>query len=307
MSIKMNRLTILPPSAKIEIMLEQGIHIDEMPALNAPLLIAGFEGWGNALNVSGGMVTLLIRKLNARCFARVNPDLFYRYDKSRPFANIEEGILKEISPPGGSFHAAEAVSAGRDVIILKSEEPHLRWGQFVDNLFSLCHDLGVEFIITVGSMYDNVLHSDRIFSGIASDADLLTKLKQKQVTPINYRGPGAIHSTIHAEAQKRNLRALSIWCHCPYYLEGTVHFGLLAHLGALLSFIGGFELDTREIEAEWKKLNLQIQGLIENNPELQTMINEIRKAKVRTSWAGVRGAVRKGEKVINLNDYINSR
>jgi len=177
----------------------------------------------------------------------------------------------------------------------------------VDNLLSLCHDLGVQFIITIGSMYDNVLHSDRIFSGIASDADLLTKLKQKQVTPINYQGPGAIHSTIHAEAQKRNLRALSIWCHCPYYLEGTVHFGLLAHLGALLSFIGGFELDTREIEAEWKKLNLQIQGLIENNPELQTMINEIRKAKVRTSWAGVRGAVRKGEKVINLNDYINSR
>ena len=34
---------------------EPGIEIKETLALKNPLLIAGFEGWGNALNVSGGM------------------------------------------------------------------------------------------------------------------------------------------------------------------------------------------------------------------------------------------------------------
>ncbi|MBW1780289.1 MAG: PAC2 family protein [Deltaproteobacteria bacterium] len=286
---------------------EQGIEIDERPVLKDPLLIAGFEGWGNALNVSHGMAAFLIRKLNAKCFARLNPDLFYRYDKSRPFVDIKDGILKEMSPPGGSFYVAGALSAGRDIIILKSDEPQLRWGRFVDNLFSLCHDLGVKTIVTLGSMYDNVLHSDRILSGIASDDELLSKLKEKQAIPINYQGPSAIHSTIHLEAKKRGFQSLSLWCHCPYYLEGAVHFGLLAHLGALLSFLGGFELDTEELETEWRKLNRQIQDLIEGNPELKTMINEIRKAKVRASWTGMKGATTKGNKIINLNDYINSR
>ena len=288
-------------------MLEQGIEIEEMPVLKNPLLIAGFEGWGNALNVSDATTAFLIRKLDAKCFARINSDFFYRYDKGRPFVDIKDGILKEITLPGGAFYVAEALSGGRDIIILKSEEPHLKWGHFVNTLFSLCDELGVKSIITIGSMYDNVLHSDRIVSGIASDEMLLSKLQQKRVIPINYQGPSAIHSTIHLEAKKRGFQGLSLWCHCPYYLEGAVHFGLLAHLGNLLSFLGGFELDTEEIEAEWRKLNRQIQDLIEKNPELKTMINEIRKAKARASWSGMKGAVKPGEKVINLSDYINSR
>jgi len=278
-----------------------------MPKLKNPLFIAGFEGWGNALNVSEGMASFLIRKLDAKCFATVNPDLFYRYDKSRPFVDIKEGILKEISPPGGGFYVAEARSCGRDIVLLKSEEPHLRWGYFMDILFSLCQDLCVESIFTIGSMYDNVLHSDRIVSGIASDETLFAHIRQKQVIPINYQGQSAIHSTIHVEAQKRGFQSLSLWCHCPYYLEGAVHFGLLAHLGNLLSFFGGFELDTQEMETEWKKLNRQIQELIDGNPELQTMVSEIRKAKARASWTGMTGTMTKSEKVIKLDDYINSR
>ena len=139
-----NHLTIYGMNAKLNIMWEQGIEIDEIPVLKDPMLIAGFEGWGNALNVSDAMAAFLIRKLDAKCFARVNPDLFYRYDKGRPFVDIKDGVLKEISTPGGAFYVARALSAGRDIIILKSDEPHLRWGHFVDNLFSICfHALNI--------------------------------------------------------------------------------------------------------------------------------------------------------------------
>ena len=100
---------------------------------------------------------------------------------------------------------------------------------------------------------------------------------------------------------------MSLWCHCPYYLEGAVHYGLQAHLAKLLSAIGGFECDTSELEAEWHHLNRQIQALIDENQELQNMIAEIRKAKVRSSWVDMKGTVKNGEKVINLTDYILRR
>jgi len=29
----------------------QGIHVTKLPELKAPLLIAGFDGWGNALGI----------------------------------------------------------------------------------------------------------------------------------------------------------------------------------------------------------------------------------------------------------------
>ena len=284
-------------------MKEQGIHIEELPRLKKPIFIAGFDGWGNALDVSKGMAAYLILKLKAQPFARINPDTFYRYDDSRPPVNIVAGNLKSFSPPGGSFFAARTGSGGNDLVILEADEPNLRWFHFVDELLSLCTKLGVKTIITLGSMYDNVLHTDRIISGIASIEDVFSKLKQKNVMPVSYQGPGAIHSIIQAEGEKRGFQCISLWCHCPYYIQSTTHFGFLSHLGALLSSIGQFELNTEELETKWKELDVQIEKLIANSPDLQAIINELRKAKMRGSWANMNKSI-KGRKVIDLKDFL---
>jgi len=174
-------------------MKEEGIHIETLPELQKPILIIGFGGWGNALNVATGMVAYLIRKCRAGSFAKLNPDLFYRYDQVRPIVNIEKGVLKDISIPGGFFYAAKPGSEGRDLVILKAEEPNLRWQYFAEEVFSVCERLGVEYVITLGSMIDNVLHSDRILSGFGSSEALLEKLRQKNVSPISYHGPSVKH------------------------------------------------------------------------------------------------------------------
>jgi proteasome assembly chaperone (PAC2) family protein len=300
----LNTLDIHVYECQIKDMTEKGIFIEKLPELKEPLLIAGFDGWGNALDVSRAMAAYMVRKLNAEHFASINPDLFYHYDNNRPSVKIEDGTLKSISGPGGGFYSAHTGSHGKDLIILKAREPNLRWLHFAQELLSLCEKLNVKTIITLGSMYDNVLHSDRIISGIASNKDLFSMLRQKNVIPINYRGPSAIHSTLHSESTKRGFECISLWCHCPYYLEGTTHFGLLASLGGLLSFIGDFELDVEEIEESWKDLNRQIQGIIEKNPEFRDMINNLRKAKVRGSWAGMKESIKKGDKVIPLEDFL---
>jgi hypothetical protein len=167
--------------------------------------------------------------------------------------------------------------------------------------------LGVDTLITLGSMYDNVLHTDLIISGIASSEEILDRLKEKRVIPINYEGPSAIHSTLHAEARKRGLDCLSLWCHCPYYLQGETHFGLLAQLGSLLASLVGFGLDVGQLERSWHELIRQIQSLIEKNPELQGMLTELRKAKVRGSWEAAKEGMKKGEKVIQISDFLIPR
>jgi proteasome assembly chaperone (PAC2) family protein len=282
----------------------QGIDIKELPELKHALLIAGFDGWGNALDLSRAMVSYLVRKLEAKYFARIDPDLFYRYDENRPIANIKQGILKNVSLPNGSFYAARTGSGERDLVVLKASEPNLNWLNFTDALFSLCKKLDISTLITLGSMYDNVLHTDRIISGITSNEEVLSKLKQWHVIPIDYNGPSAIHSLIQSEGQKRGFQCISLWCHCPYYLQGATHFGLLSQLASLLSSVGEFKLDTDELETRWKELNKQIQELVEKNPEFQAMINELRRAKVRGSWASLKDSAKKGSNVISLKDFL---
>lgn len=281
-------------------MSKESIEIDHLPEMEEPLFIAGFDGWGNALDISRGTVDYLIRKLDGKSFARLNPDFFYRFDENRPLVDIEDGVLRKISPPGGFFFAVERGLAGRDIILLKATEPNLRWFQFADTILLLCQKTGVRTVITLGSMYDNVLHTDTIISAIASSEELLASLSKRKVSTINYKGPGAIHSTIHSEARKRGFECVSLWCHCPYYLQGTTHFGLLHHLANLLSSWGSFNLDTEELQTTWKDLSKQIQEIIDKNPEIQGMISDLRKAKVKGSW----DSSKKKDKIIHIEDFL---
>ncbi|GAF82625.1 unnamed protein product, partial [marine sediment metagenome] len=100
---------------------ENGIKIHELPDLKNPLLIAGFDGWGNALQISSGMAAYLIRTFKAQRFAELDPDVFFRYDEKRPVVHIEDGVFKNLSPPGGTFYAAQTGSDGRDLVILKTD------------------------------------------------------------------------------------------------------------------------------------------------------------------------------------------
>lgn len=284
-------------------MLQESIEIQDLPDLNDPLFIAGFEGWGNALDLSRGMIDYMIRKLDARPFAKLNPDPFYRFDENRPIVEIQDGELLRIVPPGGLFYAAKKGEIGRDIILLRATEPNLGWNRFTDAILSLCQRLGARTVVSLGSMFDNVLHTDTIVSAIASSDQLLGRLKEQKVVAVNYRGPSAIHSTILVEAKNRGFESFSLWCHCPYYLQGTTHFGLLSYLGSLLASCGGFSLDTEELDTTWKDLSKQIQGIIDRNPELQSMINDLRKAKVRGSWE----MAKKGDKVIHLEDFLKPK
>jgi len=283
------------------------IHIKELPDLKNPVLIAGFDGWGNALNVSNGMAAYLIRQLNARHFADLDPDSFYRYDEQRPIVNIEEGYLDTLTPPGGSFYAAATDGDQSDLVILKANEPNLQWFKFVDQLFSLCRKLGVNTIITLGSLYDNVLHTDRIISAVASTPESLSHLSRKRINPISYRGPSAIHSIIQSEGFKRGFECISLWTHCPYYLQGTTHFGVLSYLGRLLAEMANFQLDTLDLDTNWETLEEQVNKLIENNSELQSLISNLRKEKVKGSTASLRGTVKSDEKIINLQDFLDPK
>jgi len=278
----------------------ESVELDYLPKLDNPLFIAGFEGWGNALDISSGMAEYLITKLEAQLFGRINPDRFYRFDESRPVVDIEDGLLRKVRPPGGDFYATRPGFSERDVIIFKAVEPSVRWYHFVEDVLSVCHRTGVNNIISLGSMYDNVLHTETVVSALASSEETLKRLKTRKVLAINYKGPSAIHTILQNEAQKRGFECISLWCHCPYYLQGTKHFGLLSHLASLLSFWGGFRLDTSELETTWRELSKQIKEIIDKNPEVQGMINDLRKAKLKLSM----DAVKKTDKVIHLDDVL---
>ena len=268
---------------KTKFMHENSLQFDYLPELNDPLLVACFSGWGNVLDISWGMADFIIRKLDAKVFGHIKPDQFYSFDEKRPTVEIKEGIIQKVEYPGGLFYIANPNENSRDIIIFRAAEPSLKWLYFSDEVLSVCEKFGVKTIICIGSKFDNVLHTDTVISAVASDNSLLSTLDSKNVRYANYAGAGGIQSCISYEAQKRGFDFINLWCHCPQYLQGTTHFGMLCKLGNLLSEICGFKLETDELEITWQEVSRQIQDIIDKNPELKGMIDDLKKEYKKTT------------------------
>ena len=146
----------------------QTFRLETLPALTAPVFIIGFRGWGNALEVSAGTAAYLVETLQGVSIGHIDPDTCYRYDENRPVVNIEAGEMKSITPPGGSVFAIETNPGENDLVILIADEPSLNWYRFSFELVDLAHQLGAPGVITLGSMFDNVLHTDRLISAVTT-------------------------------------------------------------------------------------------------------------------------------------------
>ena len=277
----------------------------KMPEVSHPVLVMGFGGWANGGNVAIGMIDYLIKKLRAIRFAEIDPDNFYRFDDVRPTVRVKDGLLNAVIPVETGFFVAYKEAAGIDFILFKAHEPHCRWFAFGEAVLSLCQELGVELIIGLGGLQDSVVHTDAVISGFASSPQLLERLKENQITPAEYEGPGAIHSLIFQQAEAKGIEGISLWGHCPFYLQGT-HLRLLCRMAKVLANLAGFEVDTSELEKGWTQLARSIQRFIDGNPELQNAIKEIMKSKARPRGE-LPAPERTDDKVIYLDDFFKPK
>lgn len=277
----------------------------KIPEVSHPVLIIGFEGWANGGNVAVGMIDYFIKKFGATRFAEINPDNFYRFDEVRPTVRVKDGLLNAVIPVEAGFYAAYDEEAGIDLVLFKAHEPHFRWFSFGEAVLSLCEELGVKLIISLGGLQDSVVHTDAVISGFASSPRLLERLKENEVIPAEYEGPGAIHSMIFQQAEGRGIEGISLWGHCPFYLQGT-HLRLLCSMAEILADLVGFQVDTSELEKGWAALARSIQRFIDGNPELQNAIKDIMKSKTKPAGEP-HVPERTDDKVIYLDDFFKPK
>ena len=280
-----------------------GFEIREWPVLRKPAMVVGLGGWGNALNVAKGTSAYLVRRMKASLFGTLRMDDFFRFDESRPTVNIQNGLMGSVQFSRGGLFAAKLPEKERDLVLLVTEEPHLCWETFAEQLINVARIIDASEFISLGSLYDGVLHTDALVSGFAGSASHLEELAVLGIRPVTYQGPSAIHSILHLKACESGIKASSLWTHCPYYLEGTSHPGLIAATVDVVCRILGVAMDTQDLAQEWERLKKDIQVAIDGNPKLQKLMGELRRAKVRGAWANRSVPQRSGDKVIRLKDF----
>jgi predicted ATP-grasp superfamily ATP-dependent carboligase len=100
---------------------------------------------------------------------------------------------------------------------LLGTEPNLRWKAFSQLVLGLARDLGVELVVTFGSLLADVPHTRPApVTASATDPALVEELG---LEPSRYEGPTGIVGVLLDACRAEGMPSLSLWAAVPHYVS----------------------------------------------------------------------------------------
>jgi proteasome assembly chaperone (PAC2) family protein len=249
------------------------LRIAQAPSLTKPILIAAFRGWndgGQGASLAGGY---LARRWRAARFADIDPEGFFDFSAVRPQVSLVEGVTRQIDWPDNAFYHSPIPGLERDAVLLLGIEPSVRWRTFTGLVTGLAADLGVDLVITLGSLLADVPHTRPApVTGSASDPALVERLG---LQASRYEGPTGIVGVLHDACRVAGLPSASLWAAVPHYVSlapsPRAALALCDRLGGLI----GSEIDTAELEEASETYSQQVSEAVASDPETASYVEEL--------------------------------
>jgi predicted ATP-grasp superfamily ATP-dependent carboligase len=245
----------------------------QQPTLVRPVLIASFRGWNDGAQgatLAGGY---LAKKWEAERFADIDPEGFFDFQATRPHVSLVDEYTRRIQWPETAFYHARIEDIERDAVLLLGVEPSLRWRTFSGLITGLAKELGVEMVVSLGSLLADVPHSRPApVTGSASDHELVAKLG---LQTSRYEGPTGIVGVLHDACRRVGIPSVSLWAAVPHYVSLTpsprAALALCERLGELL----GTNVDTAELSQAVEGYVEQVSEAVAADAETAAYVEEL--------------------------------
>ncbi len=202
----------------------QDLTVYESPNLHAPALIAAFAGWGDAAGAATGAVKYLAEHLGATKLADLDPEPYYDFTQVRPQTRLDERGERYVTWPENEFFYWKGSEQARDLLFFTGVEPSLRWRSYTTTVLDLAAQHGVSQMIVLGALLDSVPHTrEPRISGAATSPELRQRLEALGAPVTRYQGPTGIAGVLLDACRRRGLPYVSLWGHCPHYLQAMVN------------------------------------------------------------------------------------
>jgi len=249
------------------------LRIAHRPTLRTPIMITAFRGWndgGQGASLAGGY---LAKTWNAARFAEIEPEGFFDFQATRPQVSFVEGTTRKIDWPDNAFYHATIPGLERDAVLLLGIEPNLRWRTFTRLVTGLATDLGVELVVTLGSLLADVPHTrPSPVTGGASDPELIEQLGLQRS---RYEGPTGIVGVLHDGCSQAGLRSVSLWAAVPHYVSLAPSPRAALALCERLSDILATDIDTEELNEAADRYSEQVSEAVASDDETAAYVAEL--------------------------------
>jgi predicted ATP-grasp superfamily ATP-dependent carboligase len=249
------------------------LKVDRRPTLERPVLVAAFRGWNDGGQGASLAAGYLAKLWKAERFAEIDPENFYDFQATRPHVKLEEGFTRRIDWPETVFYHARPEGLDRDAVLLLGIEPNLRWRTFASHVTDFARELGVELVVTLGALLDDVPHTrPASVTGSASDPDLIQQLG---LQASRYEGPTGIVGVVHDSCKRAGIASASLWAAVPHYVSLAPSPKAAAALCERLADLLGTEIDTSELDEAAAAYVTQVSEAIASDEETAAYVEEL--------------------------------
>lgn len=210
------------------------VKLLETPVLDAPVLIAAFDGW-----VDGGRAgTMAAEQLaeGGRRIAVFDSDALLDYRARRPALDIVDGRPIELE---WSELGLTATRIGeRDVLVLTGPEPDFRWHQLTGEVVELAQQLKISTWVSLGAIPATVAHTRPVpVLGTASMDGLLPP--DVTAGPAgNLRVPAALLSVLELAVSREGIPSIGFFAQVPHYASGAFPNAAIELIKRVGQFLG---------------------------------------------------------------------
>ena len=249
------------------------LRVERRPDLRRPALVCAFRGWNDGGQGASLAGSFLARAWRAERFAEIDPELFFDFQSTRPHISFAEGATRRIDWPENGFFAAALPDGPRDVVLLLGTEPNLRWRTFCGLVTDLAQDLGVELVVTLGSLLADVPHTRPApVTGNATDPDLIEQLS---LQASRYEGPTGIVGALHNACRVVGIPSASLWAAVPHYVSMTPSPRAAKALSVRLATLLEVALDTSELDEASESYMRQVTEAVASDAETAAYVDEL--------------------------------
>jgi proteasome assembly chaperone (PAC2) family protein len=249
------------------------LNVAFRPELNRPVLVAAFRGWNDGGQGASLAAGYLAKRWEGERFAEIDAESFYDFQATRPHVSLVEGMTRKLDWPENGFFHARIPGTDRDAVILMGTEPNLRWRTFSNLVLGLAQDLGVDRVVTFGSLLADVPHTRP--SPLTADATDESMMEELGIEPSRYEGPTGIVGVLLDACRTAGITSLSLWAAVPHYVSlapsPRAALALVRRFGELMEI----EVDTAELEQAADEYSEQVSEAVSADADTAAYVEEL--------------------------------
>lgn len=189
--------------------------VEDLPSLDAPVLVVWFDGFMDAGRAGGGFVSHVLDTLPHQVIAEFDTDLLIDYRARRPTMTFREGSYQDFEEPRLTLYLVHD-DGGSPFLLLAGLEPDVLWNGFTAAVVDLIERLGVRLTVTVHGIPNPVPHTRPI--GVLMHASRPGLVPPEQVFDADVRLPGSALGLLTLRLTQNGDDVVGIVARVPHYL-----------------------------------------------------------------------------------------